>query len=112
AIDDLSRQGVTRDRILRSVAIILCTQIAGGIFLFLQRRTLINMSRYIEYDLRQDFYSHLQKLPLEFFQHHRTGDLMARATNDLSAVRQIVGPAIMYSEQTLFRSLIVLPLMF
>jgi ATP-binding cassette subfamily B protein len=112
AIDDLSRQGVTRDRILRSVAIILGTQIVSGIFLFFQRRTLINMSRYIEYDLRQDFYSHLQKLPLEFFQNHRTGDLMARATNDLSAVRQIVGPAIMYSEQTLFRVLLILPMMF
>ena len=70
------------------------------------------MSRYIEYDLRQDFYGHLQKLPLQFFQRHRTGDLMARATNDLGAVRQIVGPAIMYSEQTLFRVLIILPLMF
>jgi ATP-binding cassette subfamily B protein len=78
----------------------------------LQRRTLINMSRYIEYDLRQDFYHHLQKLPLSFFHDHRTGDLMARATNDLSAVRQVAGPAIMYSEQTLFRVLIILPIMF
>jgi ATP-binding cassette subfamily B protein len=70
------------------------------------------MSRYIEYDLRQDFYRHLQKLPLSFFHDHRTGDLMARATNDLGAVRQIAGPAIMYSEQTLFRVLIILPIMF
>lgn len=112
AIDDLSQNGVTRGKILESVALILGTQIVSGIFLYFQRRTLINMSRYIEYDLRQDFYSHLQKLPLHFFQEHRTGDLMARATNDLSAVRQIVGPAIMYSEQTLFRVLIILPLMF
>jgi ATP-binding cassette, subfamily B, multidrug efflux pump len=112
AIDALSTQGVTRDKILRSVAIILGTQILSGLFLFFQRRTLINMSRYIEYDLRQDFYGHLQKLPLEFFQRYRTGDLMARTTNDLSAVRQIVGPAIMYSEQTLFRVVIILPLMF
>ncbi|HKX27694.1 MAG TPA: ABC transporter ATP-binding protein, partial [Blastocatellia bacterium] len=81
-------------------------------FLFLQRRILINMSRRIEYDLRQDFYGHLQNLPLTFFQNQRTGDLMSRATNDLSAVRQIAGPAIMYSEQTLFRGLIILPLMF
>jgi ATP-binding cassette subfamily B protein len=70
------------------------------------------MSRYIEYDLRQDFYGHLQRLPLQFFQRHRTGDLMARATNDLGAVRQIAGPAIMYGEQTIFRVLIILPLMF
>lgn len=112
AIDDLSKNGVTRSKILESVGLILGTQLVSGIFLYFQRRTLINMSRYIEYDLRQDFYAHLQKLPLQFFQEHRTGDLMARATNDLSAVRQIVGPAIMYSEQTLFRVLIILPMMF
>ena len=112
AIDDLKLVGITRERLLIHALKIVGVSIASGIFLYFQRRTLINMSRYIEYDLRQDFYAHLQKLPLEFFQRHRTGDLMARTTNDLSAVRQIVGPAIMYSEQTLFRSLIVLPLMF
>ena len=112
AIDDLKINGVTTDKLLRSVAIIIGTTVISGIFLFLQRRTLINMSRYIEYDLRQDFYGHLQKLPLQFFQQQRTGDLMARATNDLSALRQIAGPAIMYSEQTLFRVLIILPIMF
>jgi ATP-binding cassette subfamily B protein len=112
AIDDLKAGGVTSDKLLRSVAIIIGTSVISGVFLFLQRRTLINMSRYIEYDLRQDFYGHLQKLPLQFFQQQRTGDLMARATNDLGAVRQIAGPAIMYSEQTLFRVLIILPLMF
>jgi ATP-binding cassette, subfamily B, multidrug efflux pump len=112
AIDDLMASGVTYEKLLRSVLIILGTSIISGIFLYLQRRTLINMSRYIEYDLRADFYGHLQKLPLEFFESHRTGDLMARATNDLGAVRQIAGPAIMYSEQTLFRVLIILPIMF
>ncbi len=112
AIDDLKIAGVTSDKLLRSVAIILGSTVISGIFLFLQRRTLINMSRFVEYDLRQDFYGHLQKLPLQFFQQQRTGDLMARATNDLSAARQIAGPAIMYSEQTLFRVLIILPLMF
>ncbi len=112
AIDDLATHGVTRGKILESVALILGTQLVSGIFLYYQRRTLINMSRYIEYDLRQDFYGHLQKLPLQFFQEHRTGDLMARATNDLGAVRVLAGPAIMYSEQTLFRVLIILPLMF
>lgn len=112
AIDGLQGGDLTREKLLRSVALIVGTSIVSGIFLFLQRRTLINMSRFIEYDLRQDFYGHLQKLPLEFFQNNRTGDLMARATNDLGAVRQVVGPAIMYSEQTLFRVLIILPLMF
>ena len=112
AIDYLVERGAKRSVLIRYVALIIGAQILSGVFLFLQRRTLINMSRYIEYDLRQDFYGRLQKLPLQFFQRHRTGDLMARATNDLSAVRQIVGPAIMYSEQTLFRVLIILPLMF
>lgn len=112
AIDGLQGGDLTREKLLRSVALIVGTSIVSGLFLFLQRRTLINMSRFIEYDLRQDFYAHLQKLPLEFFQNNRTGDLMARATNDLGAVRQVVGPAIMYSEQTLFRVLIILPLMF
>jgi ATP-binding cassette subfamily B multidrug efflux pump len=111
AIDDLRLAGVTYEKIMLHAAKIIGVSVASGIFLFFQRRTLINMSRHIEYDLRQDFYAHLQRLPLEFFQQHRTGDLMARATNDLSAVRQIVGPAIMYSEQTLFRVLIILPLM-
>jgi ATP-binding cassette, subfamily B, multidrug efflux pump len=112
AVDDLAQGGITRGKLLSSVAWIIGTQLVSGIFLYLQRRTLINMSRYIEYDLRQDFYGHLQKLPLEFFQNHRTGDLMARATNDLSAVRMLAGPAIMYSEQTLVRVLLILPLMF
>jgi ATP-binding cassette, subfamily B, multidrug efflux pump len=112
AIDYLSAPGATGRGLMKYVALIVGTQLLSGVFLFFQRRTLINMSRYIEYDLRQDFYGHLQRLPLQFFQRHRTGDLMARATNDLGAVRQIVGPAIMYSEQTLFRVLIILPLMF
>jgi ATP-binding cassette subfamily B multidrug efflux pump len=85
---------------------------ASGSFLFLQRRILIGMSRHIEYDLRNDFYAHLVDQPLSFFQEHRTGDLMARATNDLSAVRQLAGPMIMYSLQTLFVVIVVLPLMF
>jgi ATP-binding cassette, subfamily B, multidrug efflux pump len=112
AIDYLTSPGATGGGLFKYVALIIGSQLLSGVFLFFQRRTLINMSRYIEYDLRQDFYGHLQRLPLQFFQRHRTGDLMARATNDLGAVRQIVGPAIMYSEQTLFRVLIILPLMF
>jgi ATP-binding cassette subfamily B multidrug efflux pump len=84
----------------------------SGLFLFLQRRIIVGMSRNIEYDLRQDFYRHLVDQPLSFFHEHRTGDLMARATNDLAAVRQMAGPLIMYSLQTLFAVLIILPIMF
>jgi ATP-binding cassette subfamily B protein len=84
----------------------------SGLFLFLQRRIIIGMSRNIEYDLRQDFYLHLVDQPLSFFQEHRTGDLMARATNDLAAVRQLAGPMIMYSLQTVFVVLLILPILF
>jgi ATP-binding cassette subfamily B protein len=84
----------------------------SGLFLFLQRRILIGMSRHVEYDLRNDFYAHLVDQPLTFFQEHRTGDLMARATNDLAAVRQLAGPMIMYSLQTVFVVIVVLPLLF
>ncbi|HEX3281881.1 MAG TPA: ABC transporter ATP-binding protein [Pyrinomonadaceae bacterium] len=88
------------------------SSILSGTFLFLQRRILIGMSRKVEYDLRQDFYAHLVNQPQSFFQEHRIGDLMARATNDLAAVRQLAGPMIMYSLQTLLVVVIVLPLMF
>jgi ATP-binding cassette, subfamily B, multidrug efflux pump len=91
--------------------VVAASMISGG-FLFLQRRILIGMSRNIEYDLRKDFYDHLVNQPLSFFHEHRIGDLMARATNDLSAVRQLAGPMIMYTLQTVFVVVLVLPLMF
>jgi ATP-binding cassette subfamily B multidrug efflux pump len=91
---------------------ILGASAVSGFFLFLQRRILIGMSRHIEYDLRQDFYAHLVDQPLSFFQEHRIGDLMARTTNDLAAVRQLAGPMIMYSMQTVFVVIVVLPLIF
>jgi ATP-binding cassette subfamily B protein len=90
---------------------IVVIAIIQAIFLFTQRRVLINMSREVEYDLRNDFYAHLQKLPFQFYQTNRTGDLMARATNDLSAVRMIVGPALMYSANTVFAMALILPMM-
>ena len=91
---------------------VVAASVISGAFLFLQRRILIGMSRNIEYDLRKDFYEHLVDQPLSFFHEHRIGDLMARATNDLSAVRQLAGPMIMYTLQTLFVVVLVLPLMF
>jgi ATP-binding cassette, subfamily B, multidrug efflux pump len=91
---------------------VLAASIISGLFLFLQRRILIGMSRNIEYDIRKEFYAHLVDQPLSFFHEHRTGDLMARATNDLSAVRQLAGPMIMYTLQTVFVVILVLPLMF
>ncbi|HEX3183679.1 MAG TPA: ABC transporter ATP-binding protein [Pyrinomonadaceae bacterium] len=91
---------------------VLGASIISGTFLFLQRRILIGMSRNVEYDMRKDLYEHLVGQPLSFYHDHRTGDLMARATNDLSAVRQLAGPMIMYTLQTVFVVVLVLPLMF
>jgi ATP-binding cassette subfamily B protein len=110
AVDDLLKS-VTWAKLTRYSLLILGVSIIGGTFLFLQRRILIGMSRHVEYDLRKDFYAHLVDQPLSFFQDHRTGDLMARATNDLAAVRQLAGPMIMYTLQTIFVVVIVLPLM-
>src|SRR5262245_27022592 len=110
AVDDLA-VNVTREKLLEYGGLLVLFALIQGVFLFTQRRVLINMSRDIEYDLRNDFYAHLQKLPFEFYQTHRTGDLMARATNDLSAVRMIVGPALMYSMNTVFAMALIVPLM-
>jgi ATP-binding cassette, subfamily B, multidrug efflux pump len=99
-------------RLTTSAAKVLGASLISGLFLFLQRRILIGMSRNVEYDMRQEFYRHLVDQPLSFFHEHRTGDLMARATNDLAAVRQLAGPMIMYTLQTVFVVVLVLPLMF
>ena len=103
---------VSWTRLTIAAAKVLGASLVSGTFLYLQRRILIGMSRNVEYDLRRDFYEHLIDQPLSFFHDHRTGDLMARATNDLAAVRQLGGPAIMYSLQTLFVLVLVLPLLF
>lgn len=103
---------ISWSRLTLSALKVLGASLLSGTFLFLQRRILIGMSRKVEYDLRRDFYAHLVDQPQVFFQDHRIGDLMARATNDLAAVRQLAGPMIMYSLQTVFVVVIVLPLMF
>lgn len=110
AVDDLGL-GVTRDKIIYYPLVILGINLASGVFLFLQRRLLINTSRHIEFDMRRDFYASLVDQPLEYFQDNRVGDLMARATNDLAAIRQIVGPMILYSFQAIFALCISLPIM-
>ncbi|MGH9967112.1 MAG: ABC transporter ATP-binding protein [Pyrinomonadaceae bacterium] len=108
---DQNWNAVSWSKLTVSALKVLGASVASGTFLFLQRRILIGMSRHIEYDLRRDFYAHLVDQPLSFFQEHRTGDLMARASNDLAAVRQIAGPMIMYTLQTIFVVVLILPLM-
>ena len=72
----------------------------GGLFLYFMRRILIGTSRQVEYEIRRDFFGHLQTLPLSFFQRQKTGDLMARASNDINAVRDCTGPGVMYGMNT------------
>jgi ATP-binding cassette, subfamily B, multidrug efflux pump len=110
AIDDL-KTDVTRTKLIEYGGLLLAIGLVSGVFLFLQRRILTGASRYIEYDMRNDFFAHLETLPLDFFQTHRTGDLMSRATNDLNAVRMMIGPAVMYSVSTLLTLAVALTLM-
>jgi ATP-binding cassette, subfamily B, multidrug efflux pump len=99
AIDDL-HSGVTREKLLFYAGLMLLVACIGGLFRFAMRRVIIGVSRHVEYDLRNDVFAHLQRLPVSYFQSHRTGDLMSRATNDLSAVRMMIGPAVMYTATT------------
>src|SRR3954452_24530522 len=110
AVDDLGR-GVTRQKIIYYPLVILGINLMSGVFLFLQRRLLINTSRHIEFDMRQDFYAALVDQAAEYYFKTRVGDLIARATNDLAAIRQIVGPMILYSFQAIFALAISLPIM-
>jgi len=107
AIDDL-RRGITPGKLALYGVALLAIGLVGGVFLFLMRRVLIGASRDIEYDMRNDFFGHLEKLPLSYFQAHRTGDLMSRATNDLNAVRMMIGPAVMYSASTILTFVVAL----
>ena len=106
-IDDLS-QGTFRYSLLVYALSGIVLVIFSGILLFMTRRTIIVASREIENDLRNDFFSKLQYLSRTFFDKHSTGDLMAHATNDINNVRNFLGPGIMYSIQTFFRTLITI----
>lgn len=99
AIDGLAG-GEDRSRLALYALALVGLALADGAFRYLMRTLLIGASRQIEYDLRQDFFLHLQRMPQAWFQASRTGDLMSRATNDLGAVRMMVGPALMYFAST------------
>ncbi len=100
AVDDLN-QGVTRHKLLTYALLLLAIAAAKGIFQFLTRWIVIGVSRDVEFDLRNDLFRHLESLSYPYYQRTRTGDIMARATNDLNAVRMLLGPAIMYSANTI-----------
>jgi ATP-binding cassette subfamily B protein len=100
AVDDL-RGGVTREKLLTYALMLMAVAATKSIFQFLTRWILIGISREIEFDLRNDLFQHLERLSYSYYQRTRTGDIMARATNDLNAVRMLLGPAIMYSANTI-----------
>ena len=99
AIDELNH-GVTHRRIMLFAGTLVAIALVKGVFLYAQRWILIGISREIEFDLRNDLFRHLEKQDSGFYQRYRTGDIMARLTNDLNAVRMLLGPAIMYSANT------------
>jgi ABC-type multidrug transport system fused ATPase/permease subunit len=102
------QKGTTRRLILIFALILVAISLVKGVFLYAQRWILIGISREIEFDLRNDLFSKLEIQDSGFYQRYRTGDIMARMTNDLNAVRMLLGPALMYSANTIFLSVFAL----
>ncbi len=100
AVNDMLKQ-VTSTKILRYSLLLLAFSLLKNIFLFLMRKILIGFSRDVEFDLRNDLFTNLARQPQSFYHTHRTGDIMARTTNDLNAVRDMLGPALLYSANAL-----------
>ena len=98
--------------LLKNIFYILITTIIAGFFTFLMRQTLIVMSRYVEFDLKNEIFNHYQNLSQSFYKRNRTGDLMNRISEDVGKVRMYVGPAVMYSLNTLMRFTIVVIYMY
>ncbi|MDT7808146.1 MAG: ATP-binding cassette, subfamily multidrug efflux pump [Acidobacteriota bacterium] len=109
-VDELTVE-VTGSKLLRYGLLIVLIGSLQALFLFLQQRTFIHISRHFEYDIRNDFYAHLQKLPSRFYQQYRTGDLMARAMNDISVVRMLASAGVMFAVNTVFILLLIIPVM-
>ena len=109
-VDALSR-GFSLNLVFRFAALLVILSLAKGLFQYWMRVILIGLSRDIEYDLRNDLFSHLVTLSSDFYARYRTGDIMARATNDLNAVRMMLGPGIMYFTDTFFTALCLLGVM-
>ena len=110
AVDDM-KNGVTEAKIVHHALLLLLVAALAGIFLYITRQVIIGASREIEYDLRNDLFTNLSRQSASYYHTHRTGDIMARTTNDLNAVRQLLGPAIMYSANCLVFTAAALPFM-
>ncbi|MGD0628348.1 MAG: ABC transporter ATP-binding protein [Terracidiphilus sp.] len=108
AVDKLNKHQANHRMILGFAGLLVGISLVKGIFLYAQRWILIGISREIEFDIRNDLFRHLEKQDSGFYQRYRTGDVMARMTNDLNAVRNLLGPALMYSANTVFFTLFAL----
>jgi ATP-binding cassette subfamily B multidrug efflux pump len=104
AVDDLYR-GVTAEKLGCYALILFGIAVVAGVFKYGMRIFVIGVSRRAEYDLRNDLFAHLERLPVAYFQRERTGDIMSRATNDLAAVRTMLGPGLMYFVNTVVTAL-------
>jgi ATP-binding cassette, subfamily B, multidrug efflux pump len=111
AIDDM-QHGLTQAKILHHALILLLIAASSAVFLYITRQVVIGASREIEFDLRNDIFANLERQSANYYHTHRTGDIMARTTNDLNAVRQLLGPAIMYSANTIVFTFAALPFMY
>src|SRR6059036_3304478 len=100
AVNEIAKV-VSRGVLIRYGLLLIGVAAVEGFFLYLQRWIIVGASRRIEYEMRNDFYQHLQRLPVPYYQGQRTGDLMSRATNDVGSVRMLIGPAIMYTVNSL-----------
>lgn len=110
AIDDM-QHGLTEAKVVHHSIRLLVIAFFAAVFLYITREVIIGASRDIEYDLRNDLFANLERQSAGYFHTHRTGDIMARTTNDLAAVRQLLGPAIMYSANTIVFTAAALPFM-
>ncbi|MEK9614423.1 MAG: ABC transporter transmembrane domain-containing protein, partial [Flavobacteriaceae bacterium] len=97
--------------LLINILVIIGTTLVSGFLTFLMRQTIINVSRYIEFDLKNEVFWHYQKLTQRFYKNNRTGDLMNRISEDVGKVRMYVGPAFMYSTNTIALFIIVISYM-
>ena len=111
AVDDM-KHGITENKILHHALLLLLIAALSAIFLYITRQVIIGASREIEFDLRNDIFANLERQSPGYYHTHRTGDIMARTTNDLNAVRMLLGPAIMYSANTIVFTAAALPFMY
>ena len=101
-------QSIVENELIQNIFLILLAAVLSGFFTFLTRQTIINVSRYIEFDLKNEIYNQYQNLSLNFYKRNKTGDLMNRISEDVSRVRMYVGPALMYSINTITLIVIVI----